>query len=307
MFGTDDQGNCYLRQLLLRSNSGRRRNGPVRISLNEKLIPPQSIKIYVDNVLINYADELQQLIWLTLHNSGDTKICAPDSTGHGSDAGEFQTMGEMLPTIVPATDKDVDNIFEYEEKEFPGSHATKERLLEWCQHDPNNFMCIKDAGSSFMAYYIIFFLKPSALKAFLKGDLMEDDITPANLGKLFCGTYTRQESLHVCVFASRSHASMFTIDLLWHLVGRILELAVTGFLSTIYAEAATPSGQAFLRRFGFQPINQRRAQGDPLFELKLSPAILREWEERYRLRTFCRSSTNGPLQTGRTEKASLRS
>ena len=49
IFGADENANAYLRQVLLRSNAGRKIGSLVRFTLNEKLVPPQSIKIFVEN------------------------------------------------------------------------------------------------------------------------------------------------------------------------------------------------------------------------------------------------------------------
>ncbi len=288
MFGTDKNGNTYLRQLLLRSNPGRRWRGTVSISLNEQLLAPQSINIYVENALVKSAEELRRLA-LAIEN----QAARTSATNTNIDKNESGTLsiGEVIGSIItPVNENDIQDIFNYEEEQFPGSHATKERLLEWFQHDPNNFMCIKEKDASFMAYYIIFFLKPAALDAFLTGNLLEDDIQHTDLATPSSEVYLEQSELHICVFASRMHASMFTVDLLWHLIGRILDLAINGCLSTIYAEAATKEGQAFLARFGFSPCY--RAVGDPLFQLKFDLKILHEWERKYRLRSFCRDSSN---------------
>jgi len=61
MFGSDNDGNAYLRQLLLRSNSGMKRSGSVGISLNEQLFSPQSIKIYFRDVAVKHVEELDRL------------------------------------------------------------------------------------------------------------------------------------------------------------------------------------------------------------------------------------------------------
>jgi hypothetical protein len=304
MFGSDQAGNTYLRKLLLRSNSGRRRRGPVSLSINEENLHPGSIRVYVEGVLVQDEDKLQRLAWAIA--SGEQNVIAPQITDSNaisdrssSIASDDWKSGDLSSLIVPVTDKDIDDIFEYEEGEFPGSHATKERLREWSQHDPQSFMCIKDADGSFMAYYILFFIKREALSSFLIGGLLEDDVISSDLIEPDPANYSKQEALHVCCFAARWHASMFTVDLVWHLIGRILHLAVTGSLSRIYAEAATANGQAFLKRFGFKRVYPDRAQGDPLFELRLTSTVLHEWEYRYKFRTFCRGvdAKNEPLQT----------
>jgi hypothetical protein len=307
IFGADQQGNCYLRHLLLRSNSGRRRSGPVRISLNEQLLSPQSIRVYIEDTLTSAPDELENLARSILEEEsasdenvetavstrfdGTTKDSPSEITNIADQTPEstYYESGfdEFFPTIAPVRDEDLDRIHAYESELFPTSHATKQRLFEWRHHDPNNYMCIRDSAGSFMAYYLILFLKPQALKNYLAGDLSEIEITANDLIEPSPEVYAKQEAVHLCVFASRLHASLFTVDLLWHLVGRLLTLATSGYLSTVYAEPSTSEGQLMLLRFGFKRISMRR-RGNPVFELNVSPALIREWERRYQLRTFCR-------------------
>ncbi len=62
MFGTDSNGNAYLRKLILRSNSGIRRGGSVALSLNDRLLSPQSIEVYFKNILLKNAQEVGRLL-----------------------------------------------------------------------------------------------------------------------------------------------------------------------------------------------------------------------------------------------------
>jgi hypothetical protein len=292
MFGADANGNCYLRQLLLRSNSGRRRSGPVRISLNEEMLTPDSIEVYVADALIDDPEELERLALSIISTDAKANDEGPSENGQAekiaAEIPDTLPFDIMFPVIVPLTDKDLDDVHEYEKEFFPNSHATRKRLSEWREHDHNNYMCIKETGHPFMAYYLILFLKPQSMKDYLAGDLLEHQIAPDHLVSPSRSVYVKHETAHICTFASRIHASMFTVDLLWHLIGRLLDLATTGRLSTIYAEPETIEGQALLDRFGFVPVRGRK--GKAVLELKLTPVILREWGRRYRLRTFCRGS-----------------
>jgi hypothetical protein len=73
MFGKDDDGNAYLRRLLLRSNPGMRLPGPVGISLNEQLLPARSIKVYFSETPVLHAEELNRLIETISHLNAKTK------------------------------------------------------------------------------------------------------------------------------------------------------------------------------------------------------------------------------------------
>lgn len=53
LFGANIRGDSLSRRILARSNPGRRRCGPVMISLNEKLLPASAVVIMLDNQRID--------------------------------------------------------------------------------------------------------------------------------------------------------------------------------------------------------------------------------------------------------------
>lgn len=60
MFGSNIRGDSLSKRVFLRTNPGRRRFGPVLISLNERLLPPNAIKVHVDSRLVTDGRVLQQ-------------------------------------------------------------------------------------------------------------------------------------------------------------------------------------------------------------------------------------------------------
>ena len=58
LFGATARGDSMSRRVLTRTNPGRRRSGPVMISLNERVLPAKSIEVYLDN---NRVRDPQQL------------------------------------------------------------------------------------------------------------------------------------------------------------------------------------------------------------------------------------------------------
>lgn len=304
VFGADEKSNSYLRQLLLRSNTGRRRRGPVSISLNEQLLSPLAIKVYVDDALVQDADTLQRMALSIINSESGQKGEEQENNGN-SDINKsrgillnnsYASSGDgKFPVIMPVSEADINDIYEFEKDHFPNSYGTKESLRAWLKHDSNNYICIKEPGQSFLAYYLILFLKPEAMQKYLAGDLLEIDIAPEHLLEPSAGVYAMQEVLHICVFAARTHATMLTVDLLWHLIGRLLNLAINGRLHTIYAEIATNEGKILVERFGFQLIRQTKT-GGLLYKLQPSLAMVREWEWRYKQRTFCKTPID-KLQT----------
>lgn len=303
MFGQDDAGKSNLRSLVFRSNPGAKRLGPVSIIINESVLAPGNIKVFVDAVRIHdcafldsivaaLSDELQtnsaQLPVLSFASSMALTQSKRSETWKRRAAVRAVPVNEFggLPQIEPADDANIADIFTYEEEEFPGHHATIERLHEWRDHDAANFMCIKIPGESVMGYYILFLLKPESMRRFLAGELLEDDVRAADLIEPTADNYSQQTDAHICVFASKRPFSLFTVDLFWHLLGRIGYMAQIGSLSTIYAEATTDEGERLLKRFKFEPSYNPYHKGDPLFQLRLTPATIRQWQQCYTDRSF---------------------
>ena len=302
MFGLDESGKTNLRRLIFRSNPGGKRPGPVSITLNESALPAENIQVLVDSIPIHDREFLNNIIAKLTDESNDAiKTKQSDSFdrsvlfahekrnaawNNGLAVPRYDD-DDRIPKIESVNDADIDDIYQYEEQEFPGHHATKERLKEWRDRDPSNFMCIKSAGEPVMGYYILFFLKPESMNRFLSGELLEDDVRAADLNNPTAANYSRQIDAHICVFASKRHSSMFTVDLLWHLLGRVVYLAKFGALSKIYAEATTAEGERILRRFNFVPAPHLSHSGDPLFECRLTADVIAQWQMSG-VNTFCR-------------------
>lgn len=66
LFGSDVRGDTLSKRIILRTNPGRRRAGPVSISLNERVLPKSAIAIFVDGnrvrnpaIIAKHADALE--------------------------------------------------------------------------------------------------------------------------------------------------------------------------------------------------------------------------------------------------------
>lgn len=66
MFGLDGSGTSLARRIFIRSNPERKRPGPVSITLDSRLLPPNSIQVYVKNKVLDGAAELENLVQLIL-------------------------------------------------------------------------------------------------------------------------------------------------------------------------------------------------------------------------------------------------
>lgn len=311
MFGLDDSGKSTLRRLIFRSNPGGKRPSPVSVSLNESALPPENIRVLVDSMPVHDHAFLTNIIATLLDESGVSALGEKSASFESSmqhaqvkraDIWKRRMMippkgepDDCIPKIASVSYDDIDDIYEYEEQEFPGHHATKERLREWRDHDPSNFICIKSKDEPVMGYYILFLLKPESMKRFLSGELLEDDVRSSDMLEPTPENFKNQRDAHICVFASKRHASLFTADLLWHLLGRIIYLAEFGNLSKIYAEATTVEGERILKRFKFQPAQGISHNGDPLFETTITPEKLAQWHHWYAERSFAQTTTPAPV------------
>jgi hypothetical protein len=64
MFGTDSGGNAFAQRLFLRTNSNRKRPGPVIISLNQRCLATSDLSIFWGDQKIDSCEELQKLFFL---------------------------------------------------------------------------------------------------------------------------------------------------------------------------------------------------------------------------------------------------
>lgn len=60
LFGSNAHGESLSRRILPRTNPRRKRVGPVMISLNERILPPTAIKVFVDNKPVEDCDKLAE-------------------------------------------------------------------------------------------------------------------------------------------------------------------------------------------------------------------------------------------------------
>jgi hypothetical protein len=132
MFGQDTDGNAYLRRLIYRSNSGMRRNGPIGISLMEDFLSPKYIKIFLNGKEIKDAEQLRGLALVIIAKdditSGDKLILSTDDDYWI----DYPSLYTMTPSPVIA---DSDNVYVFEQLQYPERSSTKDRLIEWRNFD----------------------------------------------------------------------------------------------------------------------------------------------------------------------------
>ncbi len=133
MFGSAIDGNAKLRKILFRSSLG---TGKVAVSLNEELLSPNSIKIYIDKREIRSVEELESLVSTLLEEEKSiTKMGDGENwvlSRHKSPSN--MQIYNLQPTATSILDPD--NIYLFEQLQFPSS-STADRL-SW---DNSNGQC----------------------------------------------------------------------------------------------------------------------------------------------------------------------
>ncbi len=311
MFGVDSTGIPLAVRLFRRTNPERKRPGPVCIALNYEFLPISCIKMVIGEKPASTEQSLHKLVegieksWKrgavevrNRRNVGSpsfyegllcqrlTQKSYPNITTELPSTDEQYYTSSIFGEIAPASDDDIEQIHEYEKIQFPGAHATKDRLLEWRSWDPNNFVCIRLPGESIMGYFIILFLNSSGLSQFTEGRVDEDDLGSKHLCDPYFDSYLKQSHMHIVVVASKNHFSFLTVELVWNLIGRILMLAEYGKLQFVTAEIESSEGSSLIERFGFKalPLGQKRSK--PLYQLSITPSFIKEWKGRYAIRSF---------------------
>lgn len=82
LFGADIRGDSMSKRVLRRTNPGRRRSGPVMISLNEKLLPRHAIEVFLDDQRIKDPGKLNHYAFI-IEDSWMDELRPADSAKNG--------------------------------------------------------------------------------------------------------------------------------------------------------------------------------------------------------------------------------
>ena len=164
--------------------------------------------------------------------------------------------------ISPATYEEVDWIARQEEEVYlSGDAIPKHVLSEWYNANPEGFSVIKMPNGQKIGHIDLLPVRPNTLATFIEGNIVEKDIRGDSL-------YSPQErsqikNLYVESIAvvppkrfSNAPAVLCVLTNFGDLVARVCDLDT---VENVYAIAASRSGEALLRRLGFDQI--RPAQG----------------------------------------------
>lgn len=175
---------------------------------------------------------------------------------------------EELPAVV-----DLDSAAFDDEDVVPASV-----FQAWQRHDPEVFTCARQPACPLAGYYAVLWMKQPVLDRFLRGEIRERELEPADL----CTDAEKDAlgSLYVYSIVVRARASSVTPLLLGHLMRRIRAWQASRNLTRLYAVAATPEGRVLIeRRFGFRCIDAgcNRPDMHPVYELALDSIDWTEW------------------------------
>ena len=176
-------------------------------------------------------------------------------------------------SIEPATSDEIDWIADLEAQVYPSEDAVPAHILkEWHACNPTGFSVVRMGNGQKIGHMDILPLKPITLKVFLDGNIMERDIRGDSL-------YTPSESNHIRDLyvesiivlppkgLSNAPAILCLLSGFIPLVKRICD---PNRVETIYAIAASASGESLLRHLGFDQVKggQNRKDQHDVFAVK---------------------------------------
>lgn len=109
MFGLDHRGKSILRRLILRTNSGRKRSGPVCLGLNTSALDVKNIRVLVDDSLVSDRAALERFATTLLgeHEEGKESTAEVHELFVLRSVLEQAIVEELVPTV---TDADLDEL-----------------------------------------------------------------------------------------------------------------------------------------------------------------------------------------------------
>jgi hypothetical protein len=177
--------------------------------------------------------------------------------------------------IDPATKDDIEWIAQLESEFYSAQDAIpKDILKEWYDVNPSGFFVIKMNDSRRIGHLDILPLRPKTLTLFLEGHLVERDIRGDSLYSVheiehIKNLYVESIILDPPEGCSRGLAILFLLCNFTLIVNRICD---SSNLESVYAIAASKSGQRLMGRLGFNKIStsENRKDGHNLFAARYS-------------------------------------
>ena len=166
--------------------------------------------------------------------------------------------------VEQASPEDIGWVANLEASVYSREDAVPESLLrEWFAANPTGFSVVKDIAGTQVGNLDILPLRPATLEAFLNGDITEREIRGDSLfsktdRKLIKSLYV--ESIVLCSPEQRQNG-LALLSILAEIPAIIGRIASLRSLQAIYAIGASSSGEALMRRLGFElskPGDRRR-------------------------------------------------
>ncbi len=178
-------------------------------------------------------------------------------------------------SVVPATEDDLLWIARLEARVFSEQDAVPEMVLrEWYAINPHGFFIIKEKNGERVGNLTILPLRPSTLRAFSEGHILDKDIRGDSLYSSTERHSIRDlyvESIIVSLPKGKSNAPalLCILSRIGLIMRRLCDMAE---VDHIYAIAASSSGEKFMKRLGFVQVKSAevRKDGHDLFAVKFA-------------------------------------
>lgn len=177
-------------------------------------------------------------------------------------------LGKMKFVIEPATADDIAWVGRIETEAYGEDAVPVHTIRRWHKHNPTGFFIVKTPEAKKVGHLDILPLRPEVLQLLLEGKIQERDLSEAALyapseREMIKDLYV--ESIIVLTdHPSRSAAIHVVLSEFDSLVSHICEPAK---VESVYAIAATPEGDKFMRQLGFEQVRagSERLDEHPFF------------------------------------------
>jgi hypothetical protein len=179
--------------------------------------------------------------------------------------------------ITPATGSDLDWVADLQRELFGTTAVPLAILRDWYAANPNGFQIVR-AGEERIGHFDVLPVKAGPLQQFTAGTIEERALRGSDLHSPNEREQVRDLYLEsvIVLGASKAVHDAAVEEALRSLPPILASLGDPARLRFLYAVAATPAGDRFLRRIGFEQIAPATERVDrmPLYRLALPLAVI---------------------------------
>jgi hypothetical protein len=169
----------------------------------------------------------------------------------------------------PATAEDIEWVSRIEAEAYGEDAVPLHILQKWHKQNPTGFFIVKTSEGEKVGHLDILPLRPDALQSLLKGKIVECDVSDDSLyasaeRDMIRNLYVESIIITLSDQESRTSAIHAVLSDFQSFVSRMCDPAK---LESIYAIAATPEGEKFMRQLGFEQVvaSSKRLDQHPFF------------------------------------------